>query len=45
VKRWRCGLSAAERVRLGVGSNWRAGDLASLSTVNFEQLARRARHL
>ncbi len=27
VKRWRCGLSAAERSRLGVGANWRCGDL------------------
>ncbi len=39
VKRWRCGLSAAERVRLGVGSNWRCGDLSFfIDRVNFEQL-------
>src|SRR5271170_7043462 len=27
VKRWRCGLSAAERLRLGVGANWRCDDV------------------
>ena len=39
VKRWRCGLSAADRVRLGVGGNWRCGDLTFLiDRVNFDQL-------
>jgi predicted acylesterase/phospholipase RssA len=39
VKRWRCGLSAAERVRLGVGNNWRCGDLSFfIDRVNFGQL-------
>ena len=39
VKRWRCGLSAAERVRLGVGANWRCGDVSFfLDRVSFDQL-------
>jgi NTE family protein len=39
VKRWRCGLSAADRVRLGVGANWRCGDISLfVDRVNFEQL-------
>jgi NTE family protein len=39
VKRWRCGLSATERVRLGVGNNWRCGDLTFfLDRVNFDRL-------
>ena len=39
VKRWRCGLSAAERLRLGVGANWRCGDVSVLvDRVNFDQL-------
>ena len=39
VKRWRCGLSAAERLRLGVGANWRCGDVSIfIDRVNFEQL-------
>lgn len=39
VRRWRCGLSAAERVRLGVGANWRCGDVNFfIDRVNFEQL-------
>lgn len=39
VKRWRCGLSAAERSRLGVGNNWRCGDVSIfIDRVNFEQL-------
>lgn len=39
VKRWRCGLSAAERVHLGVGNNWRCGDLTFfIDRVNFDQL-------
>ena len=39
VKRWRCGLSAAERSRLGVGTNWRCGDVSFfVDRVNFDQL-------
>ena len=39
LKRWRCGLSAAERLRLGVGQNWRCGDVSFfVDRVNFEQL-------
>jgi NTE family protein len=39
VKRWRCGLSAAERSRLGVGANWRCGDVSLfIDRVNFDQL-------
>jgi NTE family protein len=39
LKRWRCGLSAAERSRLGVGANWRCGDVSFfIDRVNFEQL-------
>ena len=39
VKRWRCGLSAAERARLGVGTNWRCGDLTIfIDRLGFDQL-------
>jgi NTE family protein len=39
VKHWRCGLSAADRTRLGVGANWRCGDISLfVDRVNFEQL-------
>jgi len=39
IKRWRCGLSAADRARLGVGANWRCGDVSLfIDRVNFEQL-------
>ena len=39
VKRWRCGLSMADRARLGVGSNWRCGDINFyMDRVNFDQL-------
>ncbi|MCP4621031.1 MAG: patatin-like phospholipase family protein [Bradyrhizobium sp.] len=39
IRRWRCGLSAADRSRLGVGPNWRCGDVTlSIDRVNFEQL-------
>jgi NTE family protein len=39
VKRWRCGLSGAERLRLGVGNNWRCGDVSVfIDRVNFDQL-------
>jgi NTE family protein len=32
VRRWRCGSSAAERQRLGVGANWRCNDLSVFSS-------------
>ncbi len=39
VKRWRCGLSAVERVRLGVGKNWRCGDVSFfIDRLSFDQL-------
>jgi NTE family protein len=39
LKRWRCGLSAAERTRLGVGTNWRCADLSfTIDRVSFDQL-------
>ncbi|SHM58949.1 NTE family protein [Bradyrhizobium lablabi] len=39
VRRWRCGLSAAERSRLGVGKNWRCGDISfAIDRVSFDQL-------
>lgn len=39
VKRWRCGLSAAERARLGAGPNWRCGDLSfAIDRISFDQL-------
>jgi len=39
VKRWRCGLSAAERSRLGAGANWRCGDVSfAVDRVSFDQL-------
>jgi NTE family protein len=39
IKRWRCGLPAAERVRLGVGANWHCDDVrVFIDRVNFEQL-------
>jgi NTE family protein len=39
VRRWRCGLSGAERSRLGVGKNWRCGDVSFfIERVNFDQL-------
>lgn len=39
VKRWRCGLSAAERVRLGAGPGWRCGDVSVfIDRVGFERL-------
>jgi NTE family protein len=39
VKRWRCGLSAADRARLGVGKNWRCGDVAIfIDRLGFDQL-------
>ncbi|MBA2397208.1 MAG: patatin-like phospholipase family protein [Bradyrhizobium sp.] len=39
VKRWRCGLSAAERTRLGAGANWRCGDVSfATDRVSFDQL-------
>ncbi len=39
IKRWRCGLSAPERSRLGVGANWRCGDVSFfIDRVSFDQL-------
>jgi predicted acylesterase/phospholipase RssA len=39
MKRWRCGLSAAERSRLGVGANWRCDDVSFfIDRVSFDQL-------
>jgi len=39
IKRWRCGLSVAERSRLGVDKNWRCGDVNFfIDRVNFDQL-------
>ena len=39
VKRWRCGLSAAERARLGAGPGWRCGDvIVFIDRVSFERL-------
>jgi NTE family protein len=45
--RWRCGLSAAERKRLGAPANWNCRDLKFfIGRVNFEQLGNeRARKL
>ncbi len=41
VRRWRCGLSAAERQRLGVGANWRCNDInVFVERVAFDQLDR-----
>ena len=38
VRRWRCGLSAAERQRLGVGANWRCNDVnVFVERVGFDQ--------
>lgn len=39
VKRWRCGLSVAERTRLGVGPGWRCNDITVfIERVSFERL-------
>jgi NTE family protein len=39
VRRWRCTLSAGERVRLGVASNWRCDDLnAYVDRVSFDRM-------
>ncbi|MPZ37648.1 MAG: patatin-like phospholipase family protein [Rhizobiales bacterium] len=41
VRRWRCGLSAAERQRLGVGPNWRCDDVnVFVERVGFDQFDR-----
>ncbi len=38
VRRWRCGLSAGERQRLGVGPNWRCNDInVFVERVGFDQ--------
>jgi NTE family protein len=39
IKRWRCGLSAAERGRLGAGPNWRCNDVRLfVDRISFDQL-------
>lgn len=39
VKRWRCGLSASERARLGAGRNWRCDDVTFfIDRLSFDQL-------
>ncbi|MGY3609520.1 MULTISPECIES: patatin-like phospholipase family protein [unclassified Bradyrhizobium] len=39
LKRWRCGLSAADRARLGVGGNWQCGDIhIYVERLGFDQL-------
>ncbi|MBR0796189.1 patatin-like phospholipase family protein [Bradyrhizobium jicamae] len=39
LRRWRCGLSAAERSRLGVGANWKCSDVSFyIERLSFEQL-------
>jgi NTE family protein len=39
VRRWRCGLSAADRARLGLPSGWKCNDLnAFVDLVSFERL-------
>lgn len=39
LKRWRCGLSAADRTRLGVGAGWKCGDVAIyVERLGFDRL-------
>ncbi|MCA6122742.1 patatin-like phospholipase family protein [Bradyrhizobium sp. WSM 1704] len=39
LKRWRCGLSAADRAKLGVGANWKCGDVAIyVERLGFDRL-------
>lgn len=39
IRRWRCGLSAADRQRLGTGPGWRCGDVKIfIDRVSFERL-------
>jgi NTE family protein len=39
LKRWRCSLSASDRTRLGVGKDWRCGDLSFfIDRLSFDQL-------
>jgi NTE family protein len=39
LKRWRCGLSAADRSRLSVGGNWNCNDVAIyVERLGFDQL-------
>jgi NTE family protein len=41
VRRWRCGLSAAERARLGLRAGWRCNDLnVFVERVGFDQFER-----
>jgi NTE family protein len=39
VRRWRCGLSAADRIRLGLPSGWQCNDLSTfVDRVSFDRL-------
>jgi NTE family protein len=39
VRRWRCGLSAADQARLALPANWRCNDLVTfIDRVNFDRL-------
>ena len=39
IVRWRCGLSEADRKRLGAGPNWKCGDLKiRIDRIGFDQL-------
>ncbi|QOZ38049.1 patatin-like phospholipase family protein [Bradyrhizobium sp. CCBAU 53421] len=39
LKHWRCGLSAADRTRLGVGTGWKCGDVAIyVERLGFDRL-------
>lgn len=39
LRRWRCGLSAADRSRLGVGANWKCGDVGIyVERLGFDRL-------
>lgn len=39
LKHWRCGLSAADRARLGVGAGWKCGDVAIyVERLGFDRL-------
>jgi NTE family protein len=41
VRRWRCGLSAAERQRLGLAADWRCNDISVfVERVGFDQFDR-----
>jgi NTE family protein len=39
VRRWRCGVSAAERVRLGLAASWKCNDfVAFVDRIGFDRL-------